>query len=651
MAKSTTTRKNVVDAVDNLGATESQKAVIDQVARYQRISDAKIAKARAALNEKYSKELEGKNKRERTRIAKELAAEQQKLSEKQEAEIAAYKLLAIKEVNVQEKKLQFEQAADLYKQKLLHATKLGEAVSANGKSYAENLLSSTTKFINDVGGSVEKYLDTYVKYYGAITTRLQNSGLTFESINKVYKANAAANPYYKYEDLLSNLSTLVEAGIASNVTQRAFLGTISQKIATTFNVAQESLLSIVRIQQKDTTAARLGLEANLTRLFNYYFEDTSYLNNLYDTVQEALIDTSSNLGATASVEFEYIVQKWLGSLGSVGVESSTLTGIAKAVNALGSGDIDYLTSNSAMQNLLVMASNRVGLDYSRMLTEGITSSQANTLLYGIIDYVQGIASSNNNVVKKQYAELFGVTVSDLVAFNNLTDSTIKSLYSAGMTYSDTLSELNSQLSKVASRTHISEMIDNVLNNTLMSIGIGVANNSALYGIYKAADMIESLTGGINLPFITAFGTGIDLNMSLEGLIKGGIIGFSAVSSLVSAIGSIFSGGMLNPDAYTVNSNKGSGFAGYNNAGKLQDTTSNVTTVSNKNSSGITSGLVEEQTAAGSEVSGSEDNITQDEMREFYDTVKNYLSSIDARLSGTLKVKQVFDPISISDASM
>ena len=30
------------------------------------------------------------------------------------------------------------------------------------------------------------------------------------------------------------------------------------------------------------------------------------------------------MSADASIEFEYIVQKWLGSLGSVGVDSGTL---------------------------------------------------------------------------------------------------------------------------------------------------------------------------------------------------------------------------------------------------------------------------------------------------------------------------------------
>nr|DAR14942.1 MAG TPA: hypothetical protein [Caudoviricetes sp.] len=84
---------------------------------------------------------------------------------------------------------------------------------------------------------------------------------------------------------MTKLNSLVEEGVAKGVAQRAFLGTIAEEVATTFDATQASLLQIVRIQQTDTTAQRLGLEANLTRLFNYYFGDTSYLSQAFDSVQ------------------------------------------------------------------------------------------------------------------------------------------------------------------------------------------------------------------------------------------------------------------------------------------------------------------------------------------------------------------------------
>ena len=41
-------------------------------------------------------------------------------------------------------------------------------------------------------------------------------------------------------------------------------------------------------------------------------------------------------------------------------------------------------------------------------------------------------------------------------------------------------------------------------------------------------MIQGLTGGINIPFITAFGTGVDINTSVENLMKLGIVGVSTL---------------------------------------------------------------------------------------------------------------------------
>ena len=83
------------------------------------------------------------------------------------------------------------------------------------------------------------------------------------------------------------------AGITNNLTQRAFLDSISDKIAATFSATQDSLIEITRIQRQDTTASRLGLEAYLTRMFNNYFGDTSYLATQFDAVQSILIGTSA----------------------------------------------------------------------------------------------------------------------------------------------------------------------------------------------------------------------------------------------------------------------------------------------------------------------------------------------------------------------
>mgnify|MGYP004546572565 FL=1 len=83
----------------------------------------------------------------------------------------------------------------------------------------------------------------------SVNARLQGAGkeLNYESLNNKIRTNTALNPYVRYTTVLEKMASLVDQGIASNVTQRAFLASISDKIATTFNAAESSLLSIVRI--------------------------------------------------------------------------------------------------------------------------------------------------------------------------------------------------------------------------------------------------------------------------------------------------------------------------------------------------------------------------------------------------------------------
>ena len=459
---------------------------------------------------------------------------------------------------------------------------------------------------NKAMSSVDDYLSTYTQNFTSVTTRLQNSGYTYENINKVFKANTAANPYVRYDKLLTKLNSLVEEGVAKGVAQRAFLGTIAEEVATTFDATQTSLLQIVRIQQADTTAQRLGLEANFTRLLNYYSGDTSYLSQAFDSVQQTLIGTSSQMSADASIEFEYIVQKWLGSLGSVGVDSSTLQTIAEGINYLGTGNVEALSSNSALQNLLVMSANRAGLNYGTILTNGLGINDTNTLLKSLIQYVQEISNSNNNVVKSAYANLFGVKISDMAAFNNLDSTVIDQIYQQAMTSSDTITELQWQLGQADKRYHLSTKIQNLLDNTFMGIGMGVANNPATYGLYKAASMLEAITGGINLPLVSIMGNSFDLKMSLESLIKTGVVGFSAIGQLVSSIGNIFSGSALDINKWDVNTNKGKGFRGFTNGNAVSQTTSQATYVSNSNATGTKQALVDQQKAEASTVSGEED---------------------------------------------
>ena len=67
---------------------------------------------------------------------------------------------------------------------------------------------------------------------------------------------------------------MVSQGIAFNVEQRAALDVMKDKIATTFDAANGTLLRLVRIQEQDTTAGRLGMDSALTALLNNMYQTT-----------------------------------------------------------------------------------------------------------------------------------------------------------------------------------------------------------------------------------------------------------------------------------------------------------------------------------------------------------------------------------------
>lgn len=623
---------SILDAADAVG--REQDVVAASIRYREKLEKAWLLK-RAAL-EKQIAEATGDQKKK----LEEKAEKDRLKHEKQTAKYVADYTAALETENRQrafkEQKEAQEELAKSYAERLSASITQKTGGVLNG----EKLVANVTKGVKALGGSVEKYLSTYSQYMSSVEARLQGLGKNFnyETLNRTIRNNTALNPYVRYTAVLEKVAGLVDQGIASNLTQRAFLATISDKIATTFDAANASLLSIVRIQQQDSTAARLGMEAELTRLFNYYFSDTSYLSDSFDSVQSALIDVSAALGAQASVEFEYMVQKWLGALGSVGVNSSTLQSIAQGLNYLGSGDVESLSSNSALQNLFVMAANRSGLNYSKMLSGGMNAAEANSLLGGIVDYIQEISSGSNNVVKKQYAQLFGLTMSDMVAFNNISKSTMESLYDSAMSYKDTLNELNDQLSQVGSRMHLSEKLDNIFDNILAATGMGVANTAPLYAVWKSADLLESITGGINLPFISAFGNGFDLNMSIEGLTKGTVVGISALASLISGIGALaVSGGdMLNLSSWATNPDKSGGFTGYQSANTLSTKKSTTNYISSGDSLGIQQSVSDKQLETGKQVSGEQES-SGDEMMTILRFIKSYFE--DGGLSDSpLKVE-------------
>lgn len=102
------------------------------------------------------------------------------------------------------------------------------------------------------------------------------------------------------------------------------MATVKDEIVNTFDAFDSNLLRLIRIQSADSTAARLGLEAALSKSFNAWFEDTAYLNDAFDTVSANLLEASSLLSRAASTELEYAAQKWLGALYEAGASQNLI---------------------------------------------------------------------------------------------------------------------------------------------------------------------------------------------------------------------------------------------------------------------------------------------------------------------------------------
>ena len=412
----------------------------------------------------------------------------------------------------------------------------------SSEAVMERMTKAISKLASNIENGINNVITKYANYQSAIDVRLQGLGTNFESIDKNLTKSVGVTSLLKTETLMDNVQSLAEQGIVYNIEQRAFLETISDKIAATFDTTNATLLRLVKLQNEDSTAARLGMEAYLTSYFNEMWKDTQYLQNTYDSVSAALLEATSTMSSDKAIQFEYQVQKWLGSLSSIGMSDDSITSLASALGALSSGDIESLQSNEGMQNLIVMAASNAGLDYASLLTNGLDAASTNTLMQAIVSYLQEIAktSSDNKVVMSQYAETFGVSVSDLVAATNLHTEQLQSLSTNFMDTTGAMSELSYQMTQITNRMSLSEKLENLYSNALYSLGSNIAESPAMYATWKITSLIQDYTGGINIPTVSVWGNDLKLNTTVENLVKTGIVGASTlglIGDIVSGIGS------------------------------------------------------------------------------------------------------------------
>ena len=224
---------------------------------------------------------------------------------------------------------------------------------------------------------------------------------------------------------------------------------------------------------------------------------------------------------------------------SAGMNVETVNSLASALNQLGSGDISNL--GNGISNLVLMGAARAGLDYGALLNNGLTAGTTDKLLSSITSYLQEMGANQSNVVRSQLGNLFGVSITDLIAANNMRQT-------SGSVSSDIGTLLGDYNSFVTSGTKLK----NIIANLMWSFGTNIASDSNQLKMYEVTSLIsKSGLGNMLYGFGDAVSGGKGL-LGLTGGAAGGILkalGVAATNApLIPILASFFglnSGGFGN----------------------------------------------------------------------------------------------------------
>lgn len=544
--------------VNEAGSMRAQLAEAEDVAKYMQELDEK----RLAYIAKQEREAKLKNngilsKEEATRIQRE-AASRYKVEKENIKKLAADRA---KEQAMWDKVDEATEERDNMHNSInnaLHGKTTSERFKAmkelttndQGEFDQKKALTAAALAVSDLAKQLEGTIDEIGGFKKHVDTRLQGSsnkkflGSYWDQLTRDMMSVGAFTPFFKQSDFANNIKTLVESGISFDLKQRAFLMTIQEKIANTFKVADGTLLRLIRIQQEDSTAGRLGMESAMTAFLNSMYENTEYLQGVAESVRGSLAEMESLLKGAEATEIEFQVQKWMGSLYSVGMSDSAVNAIAGAFGQIAAGQLDGLTGGGA-GNLLIMAANDAGIPIADILTKGVNADETNRLLEATVSYLAEIAaaSEDNRVVQQQLADVFGVKASDLRAAVNLANS-MGAIRGHNMGYGDMLGQLNTMAGSMFARTSPGEMMSNLWENAKYSVAGSMASNPVSYMIYKVAKVLDDAAGGIDLPFLNVMGFGVDLNTTVSDLMRIAAVGTGLLGSLgpmISGLASSFNG--------------------------------------------------------------------------------------------------------------
>ena len=543
---------------------------------------------------------------------------------------------------------------------------IGQRTDDNGNSVrnAGTIVADLIGGLATFAKSLNNDIESIAKQKSSIDTRLQGSraatkgGSYWDQMSSNVLGMAGISPFVKQSDVANRISSMVEQGIAFNVEQRAMLDTLKDKIATTFEATNGTLLRLIRIQQQDTTAARLGMESALTGFLNNMYETTEYMRGIADSVKGSLEEAMSLMSGENALSFEYQVQKWMGSLYSVGMNQSSIQSLSGIVGQIAAGQLAGLTSGGG-SNLAIMAANRAGLSIADMMSQGLDESDTNKLMTAMVEYLGGIynETKDNKVIQQQYASIFGLTAADLKAAANLSNS-VGNIAKNGLSYNSAISQLYNMAGSMYQRTSIGEMLTNMKSNAMYSMAGSIANNPVLYGINEMANLLDTFAGGIQLPFINTFFGGVDLHTSVADIMRSSAMLGGIGTAVAKMIGAGSGGGVSGTgilDALGIKNSQGSFVTRGTGAGLATarglSTSASGTTVSNSSMDDIKGKSMTDASDSANnqlaEATNDQDEIT---MKDVNTNVLNIYELLERVVNGTESLHVIAEVDSYSGIS-
>ena len=368
---------------------------------------------------------------------------------------------------------------------------------------SENLKEYALKQLKALQDTVEREMTQFLQTQQIMAYGLQGTQVTLNNVadelNSVLNGVGIVSQQKVYE----NLAKLVQAGIVYNAEQRAYLQTLSDDLGMAFQADNANLTRLINIQREDLSANRMAIEYSLHEFLQQNYATSQYIKEGFQSVSDALFEAQSLMQSSQAMELEATVQKWMGSLSSLGMSTSTITSLAQAIGYLGSGQYQKL-AQSNMQNLLVYGLTKTtGAGYGELLEMGLSDESADKLIQGIVEALREFANNESNIVKSAYADVFGVTVSDLVAAAHLNTQFTEQ--------SEISTDINNLLNQFDSFIYGSTKVQNLLNNMVYGMATQLASDEGWYMTYKTinwiSDQLSSILSGVQ---VAPFGVGADL---------------------------------------------------------------------------------------------------------------------------------------------